>query len=289
MDTASVVVMGIGSVLTGIYVLILLATGNKYDYLVEPLDKKEYRLPELYTFGFAIMNLTKHKFTSKSELKRRNYITILKGAKFADYYLQIEYAKRVGLVAPIVVVSFAIAGLANELLVCPMMLLISGALFAYIGREPEKKIEARSEELLCDFSDVVSKLALLINAGMIMRQAWEKVAYSGTGTIFTEMQLVVTNMNNGMSEGEAYFEFGNKCLLPEIKKFASTIVQGIYKGNEELAAMLTQQSSEVWTVKMNQVKRQGDAAITKLIAPMMIMFIGILIMIVIPIFSNMGM
>ena len=288
MDSSLQFVMIIGTVLAAVYAFILLITGKKYDYLVEPLDKSEYRLPELYTFGFFIMNLTKHKFTTKNELKRRNCIIVLKGEKYAEYYLQVEFAKRVGLCAPIAIFSFAMAGLAGELLMVPLMLLIAGALYVYIGRKPEKDIEARSEILLSGFSDIVSKLALLINAGMIMRAAWEKVAYSGEGGIYAEMRKVVINMRDGMSEEDAYYEFGNSCVLPEIKKFASTIIQGIIKGNKELSMMLTEQSSEVWSLKMNMVKRQGDAAITKLIAPMMIMFIGILVMIMIPIFSNMG-
>ncbi len=29
------------------------------------------------------------------------------------------------------------------------------------------------------------------------------------------------NMNNGASEVEAYFSFGNRCIIPEIKRFVS--------------------------------------------------------------------
>jgi len=289
MEISFVILMGLGTVIGALYAIILLSTGKKFAYLIEPLDKTEYRLPDLYTFGFAMLHMTKHKFTSKGEIKRRKYITVLKGEKYAEYYLQVEYAKRVGLTAPLVPMAFFVAGLAGEISICPIMLVIVLALYLYIGREPEKLIEARSEELLTDFSDVVSKLALLINAGMIMRNAWEKVAYSKEGVIYTEMKNVVINMRDGMSESDAYYEFGSRCILPEIKKFASTIIQGIIKGNKELSVMLTQQSHEVWEIKMNHVKRQGDAAVTKLVAPMMIMFIGILVMIMVPVFSNMGM
>lgn len=289
MDTSFVILMGAGTLIGAIYGIVLLATGKKYSYMIEPLDKTEYRLPDLYTFGFAFMNLTKHKFTGKGELKRRKYITVLKGDKYAEYYLQVEYAKRVGLTAPLVPLSFFMAGISGEASICFVMLFIVAALYIYIAQRPEKQIEERSEELLTDFSDVVSKLALLINAGMIMRNAWEKVAYSKEGVIYTEMKNVVINMRDGMSESDAYYEFGSRCIIPEIKKFASTIIQGIIKGNKELSVMLTQQSHEVWEIKMNHVKRQGDAAVTKLVAPMMIMFIGILVMIMIPIFSNMGM
>lgn len=291
--TAYIVCLAIGSVLAAVYCLILLTSGKKYEQMVQPLIGSEYRLPELYTFGFALLGMFKkgpfkHSFSSKTELKRRKCISILKGDQYTDYYLQVEYAKRVSLVAPIVIASFFIVPFAEEVLTCPLMLIIAGALYAYIGREPQKKIDERAEIMLSQFPDIVSKLALLINAGMIMRQAWEKVAFSGDSIIYEQMRLVCSNLNNGMSETEAYFEFGNNCVVPEIKKFASTIVQGIIKGNKDLSIMLKEQSSEVWGVKMNLVKRQGDAAVSKLIAPMMIIFIGILIMVVVPIFTNMN-
>ena len=142
--------------------------------------------------------------------------------------------------------------------------------------------------MLHDFSNVVSKLALLTNAGMIMREAWEEVAFNGETTLYKEMQQSVQEMQNGVSEIDALYRFGSRCIIPEIKKFTSTIIQGIEKGNSELTMMLQNQSSEAWEVKKQYVKRQGEKAASKLMIPMLLMFVGILIMIIIPIFTNMG-
>ena len=102
------------------------------------------------------------------------------------------------------------------------------------------------------------------------------------------MQRCVDEMNNGVSEIDAMFNFGSRCIIPEIKKFTSTIVQGMVKGNSELTAMLQEQSKEVWALKKQNVRRQGEKASAKLLIPMMMMFIGILVMVIIPIFANMG-
>lgn len=48
-------------------------------------------------------------------------------------------------------------------------------------------------------------MALLTNAGMILREAWQEVAFAGTSTIYTEMQTTVNEMNNGVSEIDAMF------------------------------------------------------------------------------------
>ena len=79
-----------------------------------------------------------------------------------------------------------------------------------------------------------------------------------------------------------------RCIIPEIKKFTSTIIQGMTKGNSELSAMLQEQSREVWQLKKQIVRREGEKAASKLLIPICIMFIGVLIMIIIPIFANLG-
>ena len=65
-------------------------------------------------------------------------------------------------------------------------------------------------------------------------------------------------------------------------------MQGMAKGNRELAAMLQQQSKEVWEQRKQDVRRQGEKAAGKLMLPIVIMFIGILIMVIVPIFTNLG-
>ena len=60
------------------------------------------------------------------------------------------------------------------------------------------------------------------------------------------------------------------------------------KGNDELVIMLQNQSSEVWNAKKQDVRRQGEKASSKLLIPMLFMFVGILIMVIVPIFSNLG-
>mgnify|MGYP003299996078 CR=1 FL=1 len=53
----------------------------------------------------------------------------------------------------------------------------------------------------------VSKLALLTNAGMILREAWQEVAQGGEGTIYKEMRLAVDEMNNGVADIDAIYNF----------------------------------------------------------------------------------
>ena len=66
------------------------------------------------------------------------------------------------------------------------------------------------------------------------------------------------------------------------------VIQNLKKGNEELAYFLKDLSDEMWEVKKNEVKQKGEKANSRLLLPMMLIFIGILIMILVPVFQQMG-
>lgn len=270
--------------------LILLMKGSKYKDFIEPLDKKEFPLKDLYGIGFALMELVKYNYKSKSDKKLKENIEILYGEKkYVDYYIRVIYAQRVTFAFSVLLLGFIFYGLSGgELIIVVIMALFSGTAYYYFGALPKQKIAKRSNEMLSEFANVVSKLALLTNAGMIMHEAWRQIAESGDGAIYEEMRRSVSDMDNGISEAEALRKFGIRCVLPEIKKFTSTIAQGLSKGNAELAMELQNQSKEVWMMKKQDVKRQGEVAANKLMVPIVIMFIGILIMVIIPIFANLG-
>ncbi len=174
----------------------------------------------------------------------------------------------------------------GEIGVLFVLLFVAGFFFYYVSTKPQEMLEKKTEGLMHDFAGVVSKLALLVNAGMILREAWEKVAFTGETDLYQEMRRATGQIRNGVSEPDAYAEFGARCISPEIKKFISTIIQGQTKGNRELVEMIKQQSSEVWTAQQHRVRQAGEKAASKLLIPIAIMFIGILIIIVVPIFTN---
>lgn len=282
-----IIMMALGVVFLVLW-LVMYLKGKKNAALFEPLDEKDFPFKEIYFMGYAVTELINYQYKSKNDRKLRKDLDVLYGAKYADYYLRVIYSQKITMGATVAVLAFALYGLADGFAGFFVGLLFAVAAYYYFGTMTEKKILKRSEEMLSDFSEVISKLALLTNAGMILREAWEEIAYTGETSLYKEMQKAVDEMNNGVAEIDAIFNFGTRCIIPEIKKFSSTIVQGLVKGNSELTLMLMDQSKEVWAAKKQDVRRQGEKAASKLLIPICIMFVGILIMILIPIFTNLG-
>lgn len=269
--------------------MFLYIKGQKYAELFETLDEKEFPLKEIYFVGYAVLEMIGYKYKSKSDRKLRRNLEVLYSPKYADYYMRVVHAQKITFAVTLVVFSFALYGLTAEFAGMLVGFMFAGLSYYYFGTLAEQKIQKRSEEILSDFSEVISKLALLTNAGMILREAWEEIAYTRDTTLYKEMQTTVEEMNNGVAEVDAIFNFGTRCIIPEIKKFASTMIQGLIKGNSELTAMLMEQSKEMWSIKKQIIRRQGEKASSKLLIPICIIFVGILIMVIVPIFSNLGM
>ena len=89
--------------------------------------------------------------------------------KYAEYYLRVIYAQKVTYSATLFVLAFILYGLTNRDHYFFLLLLFAGLAFYYYGNQINDRIQKRSQEMISDFSEVVSKLALLTNAGMIMR------------------------------------------------------------------------------------------------------------------------
>lgn len=287
LSTLDYIIYGTGGVLL-VFWFVCFFCGLKQASLFDAITEKEFPLKELYHVGYFILGLFRYSYHSKFDRKLRKELVIFYGEKYADYYLRVIHAQMISVTYLIALLAFPMYGFSNSVAGLLIILLLAGTAYYYFRTVTSKRILKRSEEMLRDFSNVVSKLALLTNAGMILREAWTEIAYTGGTAIYREMQTSVEEMNNGVSEIDAIFRFGKRCIIPEIKKFSSTLVQGLIKGNSELAMMLQTQSREVWMLKKQDIRRQGEKAASKLMIPIVIMFIGILIMIIVPIFTNLG-
>ena len=122
---------------------------------------------------------------------------------------------------------------------------------------------------------------------MVMRDAWDKVAATGTGVLYQEMQITKEEFRNGVSELEAYRNFADRCAVKEIRRFSSTMIQNLQKGNAEIAFFLREMADELWEEKKHLAKRKGEAANSRLMLPTGMIFLGILIMIMVPAFAGM--
>lgn len=287
---ASIIILVI-TVLVSVMFIIFLLSSDKYKEYIDSLDENEFPVKEVYGVGFLLADKLKLDYKNKFANDLRQQVIILYGEKYSEFYIRVLYAQKFSLCWLILIASCIFACFAqgsDSLVIFGVGLMLVGVMYYYFNTMAASKIKKKSAIYLKDFPNVVSTIALLVNAGMMLREAWNEVAYSSSGDLYDQMQKVSEDMENGMSEGDALYAFSLRCATPEIKKFTSFIVQGLEKGNKDLAFSLKSQSDELWEMKKQRVLQQGDLAASKLLIPIMVMFVGILVVIMGPIMTNIG-
>lgn len=274
--------------LATIWTILLLVGSRRYKSMVEPLEYSKNLLKDLYPVGFLILDIIHYKYETSLDQKRRDQAIIVFGKRFGEFYFRVNVAEKVTLLSIGAVITPILGPLLGNLTLCIAGLFFSGVAFYYADSKITDVISQRELSISSDFSDMVSKMALLINAGMITREAWDEISVTGDGVLYEEMKVASLEMQNGVSEIDAYLNFGNRSNVPYVKKFISMLVQNLSKGNQELVTFLRGETSLAWEEKKHVVRRQGEAANNKLMIPLGMIMIGIFIMILVPIVSKIG-
>lgn len=279
----TVIYLVLGSLSTALFIFMLLH-GKKYEQITESVSEDDFRLKDLYTVGFAWSETIPGLGYKGSFAKRiKTDVALLHGEKYAEFYVRMYLAQAYTYAHLAICFFWILAGMSggsNSLL-----LLVAGVVLGMIAvvmslKDPQKKVIERTDDYLIEFPNVVTKLALMIDTGMILRDAWVYVTDSTKGRLKEAMTQSCDLMKNGYSEKDAIYYFGQNSGTKEIKKFSSIVIQGIDKGNADLALLLKQQSTELWEVKRQRMLQKGEEAATKLVIPTTLMFVGIIIVII---------
>ncbi len=260
---------------------------DKYETILMGLNPEDYRYTDLFPIGFELMEKTRFNMKSQRGRKRIKELSEIHGKKYAEYYYYVSVGSKYAYGLTIASVVFLLAVLANDLLALILGIVIGALLLWYLDELVNDKLEERREELLLDFPQVLSKLTLLVNSGLVLREAWKKVSCTGERVLYQEMRKTTEELANGISETEAYQNFANRCALKEIRKFSNMITQNLQKGTSELTFYLKEMSEEMWEAKKNTVMQKAQDANSKLLMPTSIIFIGILVMVMVPMFTSM--
>lgn len=287
LSTGQIVLMSVGTVLLVAWAC-LLVVGRKHESMFATLEPKDFPLRAIYPVGYALLEQVRYSFQSRGDSRLREQLEVLYDRQYSEYYMRTVRAQQASAGLTLLVLSFGLYGLTGSSALMVLTWVLAGLTAYYFQNAVTVRIRQRNEQMIRDFCEVVSTLALLTNAGMILREAWRQTSLGADRVIYQEMRLSVEEIDNGMPEVEAIHRFGIRSMLPEVKKFASTLAQSVAKGGGDLPATLTAQSSESWHIKKQLVQRESNKAASKLLFPMLLMFAGILVMVIVPMFLGIG-
>lgn len=157
----------------------------------------------------------------------------------------------------------------------------------------EKAKEEKRRQMRLDYPEIVSKLTLLLGAGMTVKRAWRKIAEdarkkekSYVRFAYEEMRYTCREMESGVMESESYERFGKRCGLQEYIRLGALLSQNLRKGTKGLSQLLRMESTQAFEERKALAKRTGEEAGTKLLMPMFLMLGEVLIIVIVPAFLS---
>lgn len=179
-----------------------------------------------------------------------------------------------------------------------LAMVICGILVFFLKDENlQKDLDIRNQQMLLDYSEIVSKLTLLLGAGLTIRSALEKIASDydkkcrqkegGRRFAYEEILYVCREMQGGISERQGIDMLGKRCQIPCYMKLCSLLLQNLKKGSRGMAESLGYEVGQAFEERKNAAKRLGEEAGTKLLIPMILMLVIVMAVLIIPAFLSM--
>lgn len=154
----------------------------------------------------------------------------------------------------------------------------------------------RKKKLQGEYATFVYELVLLIQAGMTVKAAFRKLGEIMKRTERRAERNVwhwrrfcgQTGKCSPGSQKVLPRRFGRRTGVRQYIRLSSFLVQNLKRGNRNLPEKLREEAFQAGEEKLQQGKRLGEEAGTKLLIPMVMLLAVVMLLIMIPVFSGIG-
>jgi tight adherence protein C len=268
-----------------VYMIVNNSVKKRYSEEIEPLNQKDYSFKQLLPFGLWLYDELKIPSSGAYHVFLFQRVVMVYGTRYAQYYLRIHWAEKfLYFFLGIVAASFIGSVSESSLRFLPILFAVGIILFFLTDKTLDDKANRRKLQFMMDFPVFISKLTLLMNAGMHLRQALMRIYNDSTkkSPIYVELGTVLEDIESGIGENQAWMEFSERCKVKEITSFASMMMQNTKIGGNQLVEELKRMTHETWEMRKHAAKQMSETASAKLIFPLMLMFLAILLIVIMP-------
>jgi len=264
---------------------------KKYSDFFLPLDSKEYSYKGFLPGCLVISEKVKINGLAQYQAKLSQRIAMVYGNRNLPYYSKVHQAVKVFYTLLGVIISTLLCILGKVNYKGLFIIIAAGVGFFFLADKTlNDKYNSRKFEMEKDFPDFLSKLILLMNAGLNVRQAMMRIISKSDSDscLYRELRTAVTDMEAGLSESEAYTGFAERCKIKQITNFVSILQQNLKLGGAQMVFELRRMNTECWEMRKNIAKQLGETASSKLMIPLSIMLLAVILICVAPVIIELG-
>lgn len=282
----------ISGLIIGFTVLLFILAGKKYTAFVEEY-KADFQVlfmapPSLYLMDK--LQLMKRLSGRLVVLQQR--IAMLYAGKNVPQYTKMFIAQMISIVLLCLVGGSALYFLSGQdHVIFIISLVFAGIIPAFSIISLDTKTSKRRQNIIYELPEFISKVSLLVNAGETIQDAMIRCTTmkgDDKNPLYIELNDAMGKIQNGESFNYVMEDFSKRCGVQEVSVFTTTILLNYRRGGGELSLSLSELSSNLWEKRKAISKIRGEEASSKLIFPMMLMFMAILLIMAFPAIKQLG-
>lgn len=270
-------------VLIVLYFVIAIKARKRYDVVVESF-KDQYAFMFMAPVSLYIIDHLKIMERLYSQVAKIQQKMIgLYGSRTALQHTRIYVAQLISLILLCLLGTFVFTLLFDG----DVTIFVSGIIFmvllpfAMVNKLSNQEKE-RKHQILLELPEVVNKIILLINAGETVQQALIRcvtTASDPNSPLIKELTETVNRMVSNEPFHQVLNDLSKKCGIQEISIFTTTILLNYRKGGNDLILALRELSHELWEKRKTISKTKGEEASSKLVFPLVLIFVAVMIIV----------
>ncbi|WP_053070268.1 type II secretion system F family protein [Alkalihalobacillus pseudalcaliphilus] len=187
----------------------------------------------------------------------------------------------------VVLLCVLAAGLLGLLSEGDHFMFVAGLFFAImipllLVNQLSNKEKERKQKILLELPEVVNKIILLVNAGETVQQALIRCVELNTeadSPLYEELRVVVNKLTSNEPFADVMNDFSKKCAMQDVSIFTTTILLNYRKGGQDLILSLRELAQNLWEKRKNISRTKGEEASSKLVFPLMLIFVAVMIIV----------
>lgn len=266
-----------------IIIVLYLLAGKKYEPTINSF-KNEYQLLFMAPVSLFLIEKLKIMETFYGPISKiQQKMISLHGNRTALLHTRMFIAQLISMVLLCLIGTFVFTLVSEG----DGMILIVGLFFSllipyfFINKLSSDEKERRNLILL-ELPEVVNKMILLINAGETVQRALLRCVTT-TQDPDSPLMVELTETVNRMVSNEPFHQVLNdlskKCGIQEISIFTTTILLNYRRGGNDLIIALRELSQDLWEKRKSISKTKGEEASSKLVFPLVLIFIAVMIIV----------
>jgi tight adherence protein C len=140
------------------------------------------------------------------------------------------------------------------------------------------RVSQRQNRIKYQLPEVLDLLSVSIEAGLGFDSALQKIAEKTEGPLIDELTLLAREIQMGKPRRDALRDFGECSMVPEIKTFASALIQADKLGIP-IKNLLKNQSEQLRTTRRQAAEEKGMKSPVKMMLPMVAFIFPVLFII----------